>query len=97
MTFLFFLFTFFTVIYLMNLFIGLLSNAIEGFNKYEEFLLLKAQVSIFIIKLLSIKIFNYIEEILIAILLYKKIIMEIELFYMLPYQRHKKEWFPDWM
>ena len=32
------------VIYLMNLFIGLLSNAIEGYNKYEEFLLLKAQV-----------------------------------------------------
>ncbi len=46
MTFLFFVFTFFTVIYLMNLFIGLLSNAIEDFNKYEEFLLLKAQVSI---------------------------------------------------
>jgi len=23
--------------------------------------------------------------------------MEIELFYMLPYQRHKIEWFPDWM
>ena len=28
----------------MNLFIGLLSNAIESFNKHEEFLLLKAQV-----------------------------------------------------
>ena len=23
--------------------------------------------------------------------------MEIELFYMLPFQRHKDEWFPDWM
>ena len=44
MTFLLFVFTFFTVIYLMNLFIGLLSNAIEDYNKYEEFLLLKAQV-----------------------------------------------------
>ena len=30
-------------------------------------------------------------------LLFIKIIAEIELFYMLPYQRHKKEWFPDWM
>ena len=38
------IFTFFTAIYLMNLFIGLLSNAIESFNKHEEFLLLKAQV-----------------------------------------------------
>ena len=46
MTLLLCVFTFFTVIYLMNLFIGLLSNAIEDFNKYEEFLLLKAQVSI---------------------------------------------------
>ena len=44
MTFLLFVFTFFTVIYLMNLFIGLLSNAIEDYNKNEEFLLLKAQV-----------------------------------------------------
>ena len=44
MTFLLFVFTFFTVIYLMNLFIGLLSNAIEDYNKYEEFLLLKAKV-----------------------------------------------------
>ena len=46
MTLLLCVFTFFTVIYLMNLFIGLLSNEIENFNKYEEFLLLKAQVSI---------------------------------------------------
>ena len=44
MSFLLVVFTFFTVIYLMNLFIGLLSNAIAGFNKHEEFLLLKAQV-----------------------------------------------------
>ncbi|CAB4444692.1 unnamed protein product [Rhizophagus irregularis] len=26
-----------------------------------------------------------------------KIIMEIELFYMLPYQRRNKKWFPDWI
>ena len=44
MAFLLFVFTFFTVIYLMNLFIGLLNNAIEGYNKHQEFLLLKAQV-----------------------------------------------------
>ena len=55
MTLLLFIFTFFTVIYLMNLFIGLLSNAIEGFNKREEFLLLKAQV---IFRLLNYCIFN---------------------------------------
>ena len=33
------LFTFFTVIYLMNLFIGLLNMAIDDNYKYEEFLL----------------------------------------------------------
>ena len=47
MTFLLFLLTFFTVIYLMNLFIGLLNMAIENYNKDEEFLLLKAQVFYF--------------------------------------------------
>ncbi len=44
MTILLVLFTFFTVIYLMNLFIGLLNMAIEDYNKYEEFLLQKAKV-----------------------------------------------------
>ncbi|RGB42896.1 hypothetical protein C1646_682238 [Rhizophagus diaphanus] len=44
MTFLLFLFTFSTVIYLMNLFIGLLNMAIVNYNKHEEFLLLKAQI-----------------------------------------------------
>ncbi|RGB34068.1 hypothetical protein C1646_815643 [Rhizophagus diaphanus] len=68
MTFLLFLFTFFTVIYLMNLFIGLLNMAIEKYDNYEEFLLQKA-----------------------------KVIMEIELFYMLPWHKKKKEWFPDWI
>ncbi|CAB4436776.1 unnamed protein product [Rhizophagus irregularis] len=62
------LFTFFTAIYLMNLFIGLLNMAIEDLDKYEEFLLQKAMV-----------------------------IMEIELFYMLPYHRKNKEYFPDWI
>ncbi|GBB86462.1 hypothetical protein RclHR1_01290006 [Rhizophagus clarus] len=61
-------FTFFTVIYLMNLFIGLLNIAIDDYNKEEEFLLQKAQI-----------------------------IMEIELFYMLPYQRRNQKWFPDWI
>ncbi|CAG8523211.1 9810_t:CDS:2 [Funneliformis mosseae] len=27
----------------------------------------------------------------------KNVIVEIELFYMLPHQKRKKEWFPDWM
>ncbi|GBC10895.2 hypothetical protein GLOIN_2v1784920 [Rhizophagus irregularis DAOM 181602=DAOM 197198] len=66
MTILLVTFTFFTVIYLMNLFIGLLNIAIDDYNKEEEYLLQKAQI-----------------------------IMEIELFYMLPWQRKKKEWFPD--
>ncbi|CAB4411305.1 unnamed protein product [Rhizophagus irregularis] len=61
-------FTFFTVIYLMNLFIGLLNLAIGDYNKKEEYLLQKA-----------------------------KIIMEVELFYMLPWQRNNKKWFPDWI
>ncbi|PKY56327.1 hypothetical protein RhiirA4_476554, partial [Rhizophagus irregularis] len=68
MTILLVTFTFFTVIYLMNLFIGLLNIAIDDYNKEEEYLLQKAQI-----------------------------IMEIELFYMLPWQRKKKEWFPDWI
>ncbi|PKY38559.1 hypothetical protein RhiirA4_451568 [Rhizophagus irregularis] len=68
MTILLVTFTFFTVIYLMNLFIGLLNLAIDDFNKKEEFLLQKAQI-----------------------------IMEIELFYLLPWQRNNKKWFPDWI
>ena len=44
MTLLLVLFTFFTVIYLMNLFIGLLNIAIDDYNRYEEFLLKKAKV-----------------------------------------------------
>uniref|UniRef100_U9UU87 Ion transport domain-containing protein n=1 Tax=Rhizophagus irregularis (strain DAOM 181602 / DAOM 197198 / MUCL 43194) TaxID=747089 RepID=U9UU87_RHIID len=45
MTILLVTFTFFTVIYLMNLFIGLLNLAIDDFNKKEEFLLQKVQCS----------------------------------------------------
>ena len=48
LTVLIFAFTFFTVIYLMNLFIGLLNMAIEKYDKYEEFVLSKAQVFYFI-------------------------------------------------
>ncbi|CAG8440033.1 6112_t:CDS:2 [Acaulospora colombiana] len=59
-------FSFFTTIYLMNLFIGLLSNAIGETSNYESFLLLKADV-----------------------------LAEIELFYMLPRQRRKHDWFPE--
>ncbi|GBC06599.1 hypothetical protein RclHR1_06950005 [Rhizophagus clarus] len=66
MTILLVTFTFFTVIYLMNLFIGLLNLTIDDYNKKEEFLLQKAQI-----------------------------IMEIELFYMLPWQRNNKKWFPN--
>ena len=51
MTFLLFVFTFSTVIYLMNLFIGLLNIAIEEYNKDEESLVMKAQVFIIIINI----------------------------------------------
>jgi len=43
MTFFLVLFTFFTVIYFINLFIGLLN--IVDYNKYDEFLLKKAKVT----------------------------------------------------
>ncbi|KAF0454745.1 transient receptor potential cation channel subfamily a member 1-like [Gigaspora margarita] len=66
LTFLIILFSFFTTIYLMNLFIGLLSDSISNTNKKELFLFQKA-----------------------------KIISEIELFYMLPHQRRKNNWFPE--
>ncbi|CAG8710769.1 11309_t:CDS:2, partial [Racocetra persica] len=56
----------FTMMYLMNLFIGLLSNAINDTNNKESFLILRAEV-----------------------------LAEIELFYMLPYQRRKNNWFPQ--
>jgi hypothetical protein len=46
MVILLFLFTFTTVIYLMNLFIGLLNMAINKYNKHEEFLLSVAWVFI---------------------------------------------------
>src|SRR4051794_794472 len=59
-------FSFIVVVYLMNLFIGLLSNEIENYDIGEAFLAQKA-----------------------------KIITEIELFYLLPEQRRRKDWFPD--
>ncbi|PKK80605.1 hypothetical protein RhiirC2_723970 [Rhizophagus irregularis] len=52
----------------MNLFIGLLNNAIEKDHDRISYLMLKAEI-----------------------------IAEIELFYMLPYQRRKNDWFPEVM
>ncbi|UZO07406.1 uncharacterized protein OCT59_027690 [Rhizophagus irregularis] len=60
------LFSFLIVVYLMNLFIGLLSNAIEEDNNRVSYLLQKAEI-----------------------------LAEIELFYLLPYQRRWEEWFPE--
>ncbi|RIB05666.1 hypothetical protein C2G38_576697 [Gigaspora rosea] len=60
------LFSFFTTIYLLNLFIGLLSMAIVETNNEESFLQLRGEI-----------------------------LSEIELFWMLPYQRRKTNWFPN--
>ncbi|RIB27034.1 hypothetical protein C2G38_99084 [Gigaspora rosea] len=62
------LFSFTTTIYLMNLFIGLLSLAINEANNKQSFLHLRAVT-----------------------------LSEIELFWMLPSQRRKLNWFPDFM
>ncbi|CAG8527404.1 16685_t:CDS:2, partial [Acaulospora colombiana] len=62
------IFSFFTTIYLINLFIGLLGNAIGATSTNESFLYLKAEI-----------------------------LAEIELFYMLPYQRRKPNWFPEFL
>ncbi|RIB08594.1 hypothetical protein C2G38_2146977 [Gigaspora rosea] len=66
LAFLLFLFSFFTTIYLLNLFITLLGNAIDDRNNEESFLQLRGEI-----------------------------LSEIELFWMLPYQRRKKNWFPE--
>ncbi|RIB28867.1 hypothetical protein C2G38_2156839 [Gigaspora rosea] len=58
-------FFFLSTIYLMNLFIGLIINAINDIGAKESFLILKAEI-----------------------------LSEIELFYMLPHQRRKENWFP---
>ncbi|KAF0438402.1 transient receptor potential cation channel subfamily a member 1-like [Gigaspora margarita] len=60
------LFSFFTTIYLLNLFISLLGNAINQTYNEESFLQLKVEI-----------------------------LAEIELFWMLPHQRRKKNWFPE--
>ncbi|RIB19856.1 hypothetical protein C2G38_2180745 [Gigaspora rosea] len=65
LVFLIVIFSFFTTIYLLNLFISLLGNAINKKNNEESFLKLKCEI-----------------------------LSEIELFWMLPYQRRKKNWFP---
>ncbi|CAG8475852.1 15214_t:CDS:2, partial [Dentiscutata heterogama] len=61
-------FSFTTTIYLMNLFIGLLSLAINEANNKQSFLHLRAMT-----------------------------LNEIELFWMLPSQRRKQTWFPDFI
>ncbi|PKC75178.1 hypothetical protein RhiirA1_528991 [Rhizophagus irregularis] len=60
------LFSLFIVIYLMNLLIGLLSDAIGKNKNRVSYLMQKTQI-----------------------------LAEIELFYMLPFQRRWKEWFPE--
>jgi len=60
------LFSFFIVIYLMNLFIGLLNMNIERDNDRACYLVQKAEI-----------------------------LSEIELFYLLPFQRRWKHWFPE--
>ncbi|KAF0461569.1 transient receptor potential cation channel subfamily a member 1-like [Gigaspora margarita] len=57
--------SFFMLIYLMNLFIGILSDIVSNGNNDTAYLALK-----------------------------REIIIEIELLYMLPYQRRKENWFP---
>ena len=77
----------------MNLFIGLLNLAINDYNKYEEFLLQKAKVNftliIIFINFINVKFIGvfYIDNFNQTLFYSKKIIMEIELFYMLPYQK----------
>ncbi|KAF0459569.1 transient receptor potential cation channel subfamily a member 1-like [Gigaspora margarita] len=66
LVFLMVIFSFFTTIYLLNLFITLLGAAVDETNNEESFLQLKCEI-----------------------------LSEIELFWMLPYQRRKKNWFPD--
>ena len=62
------LFSFLVVVYLMNLFIGLLNLAMEKDKDRASYLAQKAEV-----------------------------IAEIELFYLLPYQRRRRTWFPEVM
>ena len=62
------LFSFLVVVYLMNLFIGLLNMAMEKDNDRASYLAQKAEV-----------------------------IAEIELFYLLPFQRQWRDWFPEVM
>ncbi|CAG8451582.1 10559_t:CDS:2, partial [Scutellospora calospora] len=61
------LISFFTLIYLMNLFIGIISNLIRDKD---------------------IRNISY-------LILIAEILNEVELFYMLPHQRRKENWFPN--
>ncbi|CAG8506102.1 8875_t:CDS:2, partial [Scutellospora calospora] len=60
------LFSFFIIIYLMNLFIGILGNLINEADNRQAYLAIK-----------------------------REILVEIELFYLLPYQKRKYNWFPE--
>ncbi|RIB05043.1 hypothetical protein C2G38_2254036 [Gigaspora rosea] len=66
LAFLLVIFSFFTTVYLLNLFISLLGNAIDDRNNEEYFLQLRGEI-----------------------------LSEIELFWMLPHQRRKTNWFPE--
>ncbi|KAF0464946.1 transient receptor potential cation channel subfamily a member 1-like [Gigaspora margarita] len=66
LAFLLVIFSFFTTVYLLNLFISLLGNAIDDRNNEESFLQLRGEI-----------------------------LSEIELFWMLPHQRRKTNWFPE--
>ncbi|RGB28729.1 hypothetical protein C1646_715436 [Rhizophagus diaphanus] len=61
-----FLFSLLVVVYLMNLLIGLLNNAIEEDNNRISYLIQKAEI-----------------------------LIEIELFYLLPHRRRWQTWFPE--
>ncbi|RGB36150.1 hypothetical protein C1646_697769 [Rhizophagus diaphanus] len=68
LVFIWILFSLFTVIYLLNLFIGLLNEEIQNLDKNALFLRQRAEL-----------------------------LTEIELYYLFPFQRRWKSWFPDYI
>ena len=85
------IFTFVVVVFLMNSFIGLLNMAIEKDNDRAFYLKQKAEVSK--ISEYEYKIWCY----LFKLYLFSQILKDIELFYLLPHQRRRSDWFPDIM
>jgi hypothetical protein len=88
------MFSFIVVVYLMNLFIGLLNMAIEKDNDRASYLAQKAEV-----RKLN-KILNHFKKKNVCIfinILFLQILKDIELFYLLPHQRRWNHWFPDIM